>query len=161
MRISTSISSSARALVNMPCTKSAMGMVRWPPGPWATTSAPVDSRTEFQSPSGSQWATEPQKVPRLRTSGSATHGAAAARTPKVWGDETTWAWRTSAPMRRCPLVRSMVSSPGNRLMSTSLAGLARRIFIIGRRLCPPARNRVSSPPSALALRASSRVVAAT
>ena len=48
-----------------------------------------------------------------------------------------------------------------RLMSTSFAGVANRSFIIGSRLCPPARKRVSSPPSALAAIASSTEAAAT
>ncbi len=82
------ISSSARALVKMPSTNSAIGIVRSPDGPRATTSAPVASSTEFQSPSGSQWATAPHSVPRLRTSGSATQGAAAVDRPEgeVGGD---------------------------------------------------------------------------
>ena len=134
MRTSVTISSSARALVNMPCTKSSMGITRSPAGPRATTSAPAASSTEFQSPSGSQWATEPHMVPRLRTSGSAIHGAAEATAPNVRSEAATWAWRTRAPTRRWPFTRSMVSSPGNRLMSISVAGLARRIFIIGSRL---------------------------
>ena len=66
------------------------------------TSAPVASSTEFQSPSGSQWATEPHSVPRLRTSGSEIHGAADAIAPKVSRIRTATmsAWRTSAPTRR-------------------------------------------------------------
>ena len=63
--------------------KSVIAIVRSPPGPRATTSAPVASSTEFQSPSGSQCATEPQSVPRLRTSGSEIHGAAAPTTPNA------------------------------------------------------------------------------
>ena len=55
------------------------------------------------------------------------------------------AWRTSAPTRRWPLLRSRVSSPGMPLMSTSFAGVASRVFIIGMRLWPPARKRTSSP----------------
>src|SRR5258705_7337449 len=55
----------------------------------------------------------------------------------------------------------MKSSPGMLLMSISRSGLARRIFIIGRRLWPPARMRVSPPPSALAATASSTLRAAT
>ena len=60
---------------------SVMGMTRSPDDDRATTEAPTASITEFQSPSGSQWATEPHSVPRFRTSGSDTHGAAEAT---VW-----------------------------------------------------------------------------
>src|SRR5262245_22276387 len=55
----------------------------------------------------------------------------------------------------------MKSTPGMLLLSMSLSGLARRIFIIGRRLWPPARMRVSPPPSAFAATASSTECAAT
>ena len=73
------------------------------------------------------------------------------------------AWRTSAPMCSWPLWRLMELRPALaiRLMSTSFDGVANRSFIIGSRLCPPARNRVSSPPSAFAAMASSTDEAAT
>ena len=64
------------------------------------------SITEFQSPSGSQWAIEPAIVPRLRTSGSAIQGAA---DPIVWlvdatrSEAATEAWRVRAPIARWPL----------------------------------------------------------
>ncbi len=58
--------------------KPSIGITRSPPAERATTSALTASITEFQSPSGSQWATEPHTVPRLRTSGSAIQGAAEA-----------------------------------------------------------------------------------
>ena len=135
-------------------TKSPMSMDRSPPGPVATTVAPVASSTEFQSPSGSQCATEPQTVPRLRTSGSEIHGAAEATAPPGRSEATMSAWRAVAPMRRCPLVRSRTSRPGISLMSTSSDGAANRSFSIGIRLWPPARMRASSPPSASASTAS-------
>ena len=119
------------------------------------------SSTEFQSPSGSQWATDPHMVPRLRTSGSAIHGAADATAPETAPEAAMSAWRTSAPTCRWPLWLLMASRPSIRLMSTSFDGVANRSFIIGRRLCPPARIRVSSPPSALASMASSTEEAAT
>ena len=59
-------------------TKSAIGMVRRPPGPRATTEPPRAMTTEAQSPCGSAWQSEPTSVPRLRTMGSAISGAAAA-----------------------------------------------------------------------------------
>src|SRR5262245_33817709 len=46
-------------------------------------------------------------------------------------------------------------------MSINRSGLARRIFIMGRRLWPPARMRVSAPPCAFAITASSTLCAAT
>ena len=61
--------------------KSSMEIVRVPEELWATTSARVASITEFQSPSGSQCATDPHTVPRLRTRGSEIQGAAEATTP--------------------------------------------------------------------------------
>ena len=57
--------------------------------------------------------------------------------------------------------RYQYSSPGIPLMSTSIAGAARRVFIIGMRLWPPARKRTSSPPSRFAVTASSTEWAAT
>ena len=62
---------------------SVIGIARSPLLPRAITSAPVASRTEFQSPSGSQCATDPHSVPRLRTSGSEIHGAADRTAPNV------------------------------------------------------------------------------
>ena len=87
MRTSVTISSSASALVKKSTDEvGRSGSTRSPFGPRAITSAPVASSTEFQSPSGSQCATEPHSVPRLRTSGSEIHGAADATAPNVRSD---------------------------------------------------------------------------
>ena len=53
-------------------------MVRRPPAPCATTWPPSAVTTLAQSPCGSAWHSEPTRVPRLRTIGSAISGAAAA-----------------------------------------------------------------------------------
>ena len=53
-------------------------MVRRPLDPCATTWPPSAVTTDAQSPCGSAWHSEPTSVPRLRTIGSATSGAAAA-----------------------------------------------------------------------------------
>src|SRR5262245_55687663 len=55
----------------------------------------------------------------------------------------------------------MTSSPGMLLMSINFSGFARRIFIMGRRLWPPARMRASAPSCAFAMTASSTLCAAT
>ena len=68
------------------------------------------SITEFQSPSGSQWATEPYRVPRFLTKGSAIQGAASAMivlASGTNGDATMSACRARAPMARWPLSRRM------------------------------------------------------
>ena len=78
MCTSVTISSSANALAKKSTMNSVIGIARSPLLPRAMTSAPVASSTEFQSPSGSQCATDPHSVPRLRTSGSEIHGAADA-----------------------------------------------------------------------------------
>src|SRR5690606_34609537 len=98
-----------------------------------------------------------------RTSGSATQGAVDAISglaSLISWLATTSACRTSAPISMWPLTCSMRSRPGMRLMSTRCAGVASRIFIIGRRLCPPARTLPSSPSSARSAVASSSVVGA-
>ena len=75
---STAISSCSSTFWKGPVTNSASGMARLPPGPCAITEPPSASITEAQSPCGSAWHSDPTSVPRLRTSGSATSGAAAA-----------------------------------------------------------------------------------
>ena len=85
---------------------SSMGMVRLPEELWATTCARAASITEFQSPSGSQWATEPHTVPRLRTSGSEIQGAADATTPTdpASADRTMSLWRARGANAKGPVV---------------------------------------------------------
>ena len=78
MTASTAISSGASTFSNGPVTKSAIGMVRRPAGPCATTEPPSAVTTDAQSPCGSAWHSEPTRVPRVRTIGSAISGAAAA-----------------------------------------------------------------------------------
>src|SRR5262249_56247247 len=107
----TSVTSSvgSSAVVNGPEMKSVIGITRSPDVLRATTSAPQASITDAQSPSGSACATDPQTVPRLLTTGSEIHGAAAAI---VWlvrattSDATTSLCRTSAPTRRGPSASS-------------------------------------------------------
>ena len=84
-------------------------MARLPRGPAAITEPPSASITDAQSPCGSAWHSEPTSVPRLRTSGSATSGAAAAIVgwvPLSSSEHSRSAWRQSAPMRRLPSVPS-------------------------------------------------------
>src|SRR5215470_1910767 len=78
MTASTAISSGSSVFSNGPVTKSATGMARRPFAPCAITEPPSAVTTEAQSPWGSAWQSEPTRVPRLRTSGSAISGAAAA-----------------------------------------------------------------------------------
>ena len=102
---STAISSGSRTFWKGPVTKSASGMARVPRGPRATTEPPSASTTEAQSPCGSAWHSEPTRVPRLRTMGSAISGAAAAMVGCVVfsrSERSRSACRHRAPMRRVP-----------------------------------------------------------
>ena len=65
-----------------------------------TTRAFAASITAPRSPLGSQWVSEPPIVPRLRTSGSAICGAAAAIMgyfERISSDPASWLCRTKAP----------------------------------------------------------------
>ncbi len=77
-RASTRSSSGRSAVVNGPSKKSRAAIVRVPDFDLATRSASMASMTAPQSPDGSAWASEPHTVPRFRTSGSETCGAASA-----------------------------------------------------------------------------------
>ena len=80
-------------------------MLRRPRGPWATTDPPSASTTEAQSPCGSAWQSEPTRVPRLRTMGSAISGAAAAMVgceDFSSAERSRSACRHSAPIRSVP-----------------------------------------------------------
>src|SRR5487761_460390 len=127
---STAISSCSSAFSKGPVTKPASGMARLPFGPCAITAAPSASITEAQSPCGSAWHSDPTSVPRFRTSGSATSGAAAAIVgcvPLSRSECSRSAWRQSAPMCRLPSGSARwYASPGTLLMSTSISGEAKR-----------------------------------
>ena len=60
-----------------------------------------------------------------------------------------------ADPQRMAVLTWMPDKPLNGLMSMMTAGCASRKFIVGTRLWPPARNRASSPCSALSVRACS------
>jgi hypothetical protein len=60
-----------------------------------------------------------------------------------------------------PVVALDAIETGNPVDVDQLRRVRQPIFIMGRRLCPPARMRVSSPPSAFAAIASSTECAAT
>ena len=63
--------------------------------------------------------------------------------------------RVSAPMAMWSPPSRMYDRSLSRPMSMSTLGWARRSFISGSRLCPPARNLASSPCSPIRLIASS------
>ena len=91
---------------------------------------------------------------RCRACGSAdarccgrSSGRSLASGPPVTGFSKT-TWRVSAPIASVPPSSRTPASPAMRLMSMSTAGRARRKFIAGTRLWPPASTRPSPPCSA-------------
>src|SRR5439155_1307374 len=148
-RTSVTISSSASAVENEPWKKPSAGMVRSPCFDRATISPSSARRTAGRSDAGSLWAIAPPTVPRLRTWTSPIPGSTSRIRPySRAGDSRSSLYVVSAPIamrpsgsRRTPL--SSLSRP----MSTSLSGLARRSFISGRRLIPPAITFVPGVPT--------------
>ena len=95
----------------------------------------------------------PPMVPRFRTCRSPIPPAASASTghaERTTSDAATAACVAVAPMRSVSPSREISSSPGIRPRSTSAAGAASLIFIIGRSECPPASGRASAPMSEIA-----------
>ena len=134
-------SSSPRAFSSSPVGKSATSMERSPPGPVTFSVAPRAVSTVGESDCGSPWDTLPPMVARLRTVGSPTCAAASASSGAccfTMSDDAISAKVVSAPMQRPPSAASMPLSAPMCPMSTSTAGVARRSFIIGIRLWPPA-----------------------
>ena len=112
-----------------------------------TTDAPIASITEPRSPAGSAW-----RASRRWSRGCARSGRrSAARRRRSWGSARMTSERPrpcDGPARRwrsAPSRSSIPSRPGIRLMSTRWPGVANRSFMIGIRLCPPARTLASSP----------------
>ncbi len=100
------------------------------------------------SAAGSAWARLPPTVPRARVCRWPMTGAASARSgaaAAMRASRSSACWRTSAPRRRADPSRCTAASPETRFRSTTTAGRTRRMFIIGTRLCPPARS-LASPP---------------
>ena len=87
-------------------------------------------------------------------------GRAAARARCSRSEVSTSRWRVSAPMAMWSPASRMYDRSVRRPMSTSTDGWARRSFISGSRLWPPARNLASSPCSPMRLIASSAEPAA-
>jgi hypothetical protein len=75
------ISVGSMEVVKGPVTRLAAGITRRPVELVTVISAFSAMATEAQSPCGSAWASDPPKVPRLRTSGSLMSGAASWTTP--------------------------------------------------------------------------------
>ena len=97
---------------------------------------------------GSPWAISPPMVPRLRTCGSAISSAASGSKGRCFckRDEAISSFSlVMAPMRMTPPLSLMPRNSGMRLMSISVPGCAKRSFIIGSRLWPPANSLASSP----------------
>ena len=136
------------SVVIAPTTSSRAGTSRVPRGPRSTTVASRQAATAGSSAAGSAWARLPQTVPRLRSSRWPTKGIARpiSGTARATSDRSTVRWRTAAPIRRTPPVTSRSSSPGSRVMSTSVPGLPRRIASTGTSDCPPA-STLASPPA--------------
>ena len=104
------------------------------------------------SEAGSACARLPPIVPRLRICGCAMCGSASAMSGRSAASSDRARGCDSASARRCADGRRHCVDTGkllSGLMSISTAGCASRKFIAGTRLWPPARNRASSPCSAL------------
>src|SRR3954447_3184061 len=143
-----SSSPSPTAVVNGPTWKSLIGTTRSPSGPRITTFAFAAEHTALRSSAASAWQSEPPIVPRLRTTGSAMTSSASANSGK-WrlrsSDSCSSTWRVSPPMSSSPASPRMYGRARRSLMSIRTSGLARRSFIIGSRLWPPAMTRASGP----------------
>src|SRR4051794_31604156 len=161
-RTSVSSSPSPTAVVNGPTWKSLIGTTRSPSGPRITTFAFAAEHTALRSSAASAWQSEPPIVPRLRTTGSAMTSSASANSGK-WrlrsSDSCSSTWGVSAPMSSSPASSRMYERSVRSLMSIRTSGLARRSFIIGSRLWPPAMTRASGPWRSSAAIAPSTLVA--
>ena len=127
--------------------------VRLPPALRTTISA--SSATRQRAPFGRRVGMGDGCRRRCRACGSAdarccgrSSGRSRASGPSVTGCSKT-TWRVSAPIASVsPSLARRPASPAMRLMSMSTAGRARRKFIAGTRLWPPASTRPSPPCSA-------------
>ena len=147
-RTSSRISSCSTEVSYGPRCRSAIGIVRRPAGPSMTSSAESTSHTVVESSAGSAWQSEPPRVPRLRTTGSAITFSASCRIGKsrpTTGEARIAACRVSAPIRSVSPSCRRYDSSVRSLMSIRQSGRASRSFIIGSRLCPPATRRASGP----------------
>ncbi|TDD07866.1 hypothetical protein E1181_08705 [Saccharopolyspora terrae] len=130
------------------------GIERRPSGPVATTSASSARAAAQSSAAGSACASEPPTVPRVRiwwwpTWRSASTSSGQVRATR--GEVSTARWRVAGPITSSSPSRCRSAMPGRRVMSTSALGRASRKFIIGSRLCPPARSLASSSAASSAI----------
>src|SRR3954468_7963654 len=126
-----------------------------------TNSASRASATAGRSPAGSAWTRAPPKVPRARTCRSATVSVASAISGAnccTSGSVMTSWCVVMAPMTMASPSSRTPRSSATRPRSTTVSGAASRSRMTGINDWPPARTFTSSPPSALACRASSTVV---
>ena len=115
--------------------------------PWQTNSAPSAITVAGMSAAGSPWASEPPIVPLLRTAGSPIMAAVSdtiAHLPFSTFEDSTSQWVDIAPSEIVPPDSLMPVSPLTLRRSMRCFGWARRSFIIGIRLWPPARILASS-----------------
>ena len=156
-------SSAPSAVLNAPSKNSPIGMTRSPRGAErATTSASSASSRAGMSEAGSAWAIPPPIVPRLRTWRSAIRGSASAMSSScvTVGSASSCAYVVSAPIASRPSGRArMPRSSSSRPMSISRSGRARRSFMRGSRLWPPARIFASCPWVSRSASASSTLLA--
>ena len=162
-RTSVTISPAPTAVMYGPTWNSPIVTTRSPWAPRMTTRAFTAEQTAERSSAASAWQSDPPIVPRLRTTGSAMTCSASRKTGNHSAsrpDSSRSTWRVSAPTRISSPASRMYDSSGSRsLMSMRCPGLARRSFIIGSRLCPPAMIRASGPRRSSAAIAPSTLVA--
>jgi hypothetical protein len=97
---------------------------------------------------GSPLARLPPRVPQYRTCGSAISSEVSRMIGQLAASRSepiSSCCVVIAPMTRVPGSLRMTRSSLRSCMSTRCSGLARRSFIIGIRLCPPATTRASWP----------------
>ena len=130
-----------------PLNQSSTFTVRLPFGPSHTNSKPSAMAVAGMSAAGSPCASEPPIVPLLRTAGSPmtaavsdTTGTLALRTL----DDSTSQWVVMAPTTMTPFSSLTPPRPFTLPRSMRCLGWARRSFIIGIRLWPPASSLASS-----------------
>ena len=89
-------------------------------------------------------------VPRFLTCGSPMPPATSHRpgiAERTSAEFATWSWVVMAPMSRPFAFFWMPLSSATRDRSTITVGWARRIFMVGSSVCPPASSLASPPPA--------------
>ena len=115
-------------------------------GPRITTLAFNAAHTARRSSAASAWHSEPPIVPRLRTTGSAITSSASREHRRPLRQQLGVQQLRVARQRADPDLVAFLADVGELVQIVDVdqvLGAARRSFIIGSRLCPPAMIRAS------------------